>query len=374
MLVVELSWKLDLIIKQPDIVAVMLKFLPLASVLAIIYLTSFSRCGATVTSSTSSYNVNQNSNTETVKIGNSKTKNYNIGQSNFTPTQMTQVVLNVPKLNKKLRKTRPPTREEFAIKKKIVEIYNQARQNLRYPNLQMEHLGRVLQALNPKYIATERVKRVAFSDPLNPLDVEPPWHDDEAITLKLSPPLGPVDQQLDVLDEKFRELVHWDQQFAELLAVTEDGQLTATQLAYKQLLLCLSQPTLCQYPRNLYQQSAPESDYEQPMVSARADAEASYQRPEVSDYVQSPQVSDPYAYQQSQNQELDAWQAKDQVSQPTYEAPTAPRTVLQQPQTLRQVKSVSSGSKRSKFLPKNLRFVDQKSSPKYAPKMNYRGY
>lgn len=251
----------------------------------------------------SNYHVSSNTNTETVKIGNSKTKNYNIHESNYLPTQLTQVVLNVPKA-KKLRKLRAPTEEEFSIKRRIIDVYEQLqresgellelcerflplKQLAALPErltLHLNHLGRILQALNPKYIATERVRNVAFADPADGAavvagaDANPPTLERltgsalsggqsegralsasakaAKLTLQLTG-LGDaqlansgarkaaVAHQLDSLNERFKELIKWDQQFIELLASSADAQLNPTQLAYKRLLLCLSQPLLC---------------------------------------------------------------------------------------------------------------------------------
>lgn len=300
----------------------------------------------------SNYQLSSNTNTETVKIGNSKTKNYNIHESNYQPTQVTQVVLNVPKA-KKLRKLRPPTEEEFSIKKRIIDVYQQVErdamdamsapltllsssshppdqekqpqearsaslepaeaaaetaqaitapellQHKQPPSpsshtenqqqqqqqlmLHLNHLGNILQALNPKYIATERVRRVAFADPstlgepdansskihslTQKLADEEHQHEPTSATVSLHltassadksdwfTTLGTIADQLDSLNERFKQLIKWDQQFIELLANTADLQLDPTQLAYKRLLLCLAQPNAyCEHEQPHIQQ------------------------------------------------------------------------------------------------------------------------
>lgn len=209
------------------------------------------QAGSTTTTNTNLH-YNSNTNTENIAIGNTNTNNYNFQQSSYLPTQLTQVVLNVPK-PKKLRISRPPTEEEFAIKRKLLNVYDEARRDTNGQSINFDHLGRILQALNPKYIATERVRRVAFGDPTDPStllpipDVQP--QPLSTISLKAEDgSLKGVTEQLDLLAQHFRSQVNWELQFAELLANTDDAQLNPNQLAFKRLLLCLTQPAFCPKP------------------------------------------------------------------------------------------------------------------------------
>lgn len=285
----------------------------------------------------STYNVrsNINTNTETIKIGNSKTKNYNIQESNYLPTQLTQVVVNVPK-SKKLRKDRPPTEDEFMIKRKILDVYDEIKREFetaislvnseaslnkqtqqqqqlkesenstkeklestndlkttlpaaKYAALvstanaaskHLNHLGKIIQALNPKYIATERVRSIAFADSNSNLDAiaasfvplsetfeakqqqQKQQQQPKLVSLELTGQQGHKEEekdeaekeksledflsdQLDTLNERFRELFLWDQSFIEALENVEDEEFSQTQLAYKRLILCLNDPNLC---------------------------------------------------------------------------------------------------------------------------------
>lgn len=207
---------------------------------------------------TNDISYSKNTKTENIAIGNTNNNNFNFQKSDYTPTQLTQVVLNVPK-PKKLRISRPPTEEEFAIKKKILDVYENARQEAQVINsIHFNHLGRIIEALNPKYIATERVRRVAFGNPNDPTtiftipDVKP----QPLSTISLKVPRttnsnnndnddDSIFNQLNQLNKQFRSQVNWDLQFVNLLANTNDKQLTLEQLAFKRLLLCLTQTDFC---------------------------------------------------------------------------------------------------------------------------------
>jgi hypothetical protein len=122
--------------------------------------------------STTNQDINISNQEETIKFGNTKTNNYNFHESNYQPMQSTQVVFNVGKWKpKKLRSLRPPTSEEFAIKQSIMDVYQAAldetsrQSGVSSPHL--EHLGRIIMALNPKYISTRRVMDIVFADPYN---------------------------------------------------------------------------------------------------------------------------------------------------------------------------------------------------------------
>lgn len=283
----------------------------------------------------SSYNVqaNTNTNTETIKIGNTKTKNYNIQESNYHPTQLTQIVVNVPK-SKKLRKLRPPTEEEYMIKRRILYIYDEIKRDLEVAfssinsetslekeqqlegfertreeekaestnhskatttlpaskqaalvsaSKHLNHLGKIIQALNPKYIATYRVQSIALADSNSNLDALaasfPPLSatfepkQAKSVSLELT---GEKEQraeqveslkeflsdQLDTLDEKFRDLFVWDQSFIEALQTVGDGEFSQKQLAYKRLILCLNDPNLCVIPTKSAQYQNEHQQYE----------------------------------------------------------------------------------------------------------------
>lgn len=196
---------------------------------------------------TGGYEVHKHDTSEKIKIGNAKTNNFNFQGSHYLPTQLTQVVLNVPKI-KKSRTDRPPTVEEFALKERIKEIYQEAKQELGASEqaLHFSHLGRVIEALNPKYIATVRVYDAAFSDPANPASLVPlPEMQPEYFQLDSTADQSTIPMQLDSLNLKFREYFGWDQAFVNLLANYEDDLLSPDQLAFKRLLMCLSQPELC---------------------------------------------------------------------------------------------------------------------------------
>lgn len=196
---------------------------------------------------------------ETINISNELNNNYHIREANYRPTQSTQVVFNVGKLGKKLRKARPPTTDELAVKRRLISVYNEAlreAQQAEGGKVHLQHLGRILKALNPKYIATERVFRTVFSDPADPnLEVIPPelegaegssegeMADEDKIELGKE---GPVAQQLDRVADRFEQLVKWDQQFSSALADTPISQLSPRQIAFKTLFQCLAEPNSCQ--------------------------------------------------------------------------------------------------------------------------------
>lgn len=189
--------------------------------------------------------VSSASNTENIKIGNTKTNNYNMQNNHFLPTQLTQVVLNVPKIGKKLRRTRQPTIEEMAIREKILEIYERARRETSQSySIHLEHLGRIIKALNPKYIATERVRRVAFADPRDPNSLIPlPEFNPIQVELDLAGG-SPLDK-LNLLAAKFNELVRWDENIVEEFSSLPDESLEPSQAALKRVILCLSGHPLC---------------------------------------------------------------------------------------------------------------------------------
>lgn len=185
--------------------------------------------------------VSSSANSETIKIGNTKTNNYHIQGSSFLPTQLTQVVLNVPKIGKKLRRTRQPTVEEMAIKGKILEIYEKANG---MNSVYYQHLGRIIQALNPKYIATERVRRVAFGDPYDPNTLIPlPQYN--PIQLELALVSGSPLDKLNLLASKFNELFTWDENIVDEFASLPDESLEPNQAVFKRVILCLSGHPLC---------------------------------------------------------------------------------------------------------------------------------
>lgn len=209
-----------------------------------------------------------NSQTENIAIGNTNNNHFNIDQSHYVPTQLTQVVLNVPK-PKKLRISRPPTEEEFSIKRKILSIYESIPDELRIlssgvselghqqrapvdveKSINFQQLGRVIQALNPKYISTERVRRVAFGNPLDPTTLIPfPSVQPEPlskISLNIDGNAKPISDQLDALNRQFRAQVSWDLAFLNSLISIADNQLDYQQLAFKRLLLCLTQQAFCE--------------------------------------------------------------------------------------------------------------------------------
>lgn len=237
----------------------------------------------------SSYKISSNKNTEKIGIGNTKTNNYNIHQSNYSPTQVTQVLLNVVK-PKKLRKSRAPVEAEFAIKRRIVQLYELAKQELAQAlaaksttdspddnqlnsdalgaeraSMHLNHLGRVIEALNPKYIATERVRRVAFADPddsgaLVPLPdhlelptemqateggLVPDQGASQMLHLDFNETTKLVLDQLDELAARFSAQVSYSPAFIEQLQQTSDHAMTPVQSAFKRLLLCLNDSDQC---------------------------------------------------------------------------------------------------------------------------------
>lgn len=242
---------------------------------------------------TSTYNVNSNTNQETVKIGNTKYNNYNFQDGFYQPTQLTQLVFNVPK-SKKLRKYRLPTEEEYEIKEQILNIYYAALREAGGNSLYLNHLGRILMALNPKYIATHRVKKIAFSDPSNPSSqfiapetelVEQYRQDrlseEQAQQLEAPTSVAPeVDilkltganeaaDRLKSVEERFRKSVEWDTDFADALQHVDDGQLDTSQFAFKKLIVCLNNPDLCKKrPTRVKTQYPP--PYQEPVVQASA--------------------------------------------------------------------------------------------------------
>lgn len=226
---------------------------------------------------TTNQKVNINNNQETIKWGNHKIKNYNFQESNYQPTQVTQLVLNIPKLNK-LRAARPPTVEEYAIKNKILSVFEAAKRDFGNQSIYLDHLGRIIKALNPKYIATDRVMRVAFADPADPdIRVVPPESELPPPTAEHQKPVdnvqvstGPgvsfqpaplelngddeesITKQLDMLKDKFSEIVVWDKRFARKLTRIDDNQFEPSQVAFKRLIQCLAYPLFCYKPTKSY--------------------------------------------------------------------------------------------------------------------------
>ena len=209
---------------------------------------------------TTNQNVNVNNNQETIKYGNTKTNNYNVHSSNYQPTQVAQMILNFRKPHhKKLRKSRPPTIEESEIKQRLMNLYHDALISVDEPSASLIHLGRVLQALNPKYISTARVARAVYADPANPDVVVvppeaelPPPDEQELDVQDTQPPLElssnhdySIGEQLDALKERFESNVHWDKAFAQTLAKLDDRELQPYQIAFKRLIQCLAFPSSC---------------------------------------------------------------------------------------------------------------------------------
>lgn len=281
------------------------------SVAVVVVASLCSLCTVRADDISNAYNIQTSQNSESIEIGNTNTNNYNIRAGQYRPTQMTQVVLNVPKLSKaaKLRRARPPTLEEFEIKHRIIDIYDHVKRKLlaleRANELAsaaatasavahnsqhddgddddgdghvssasamavasgqhqheavdwlpaFEHLGRIIHALNPKYIATERVRRVAFEpntllatpeqdlrrelERLYAVDGEPP------LELTGAEDAPSVTEQLDWAQERFAQHVQWDHAFVDkLLETTPDATLNPSQLAFKRLVACLARPHL----------------------------------------------------------------------------------------------------------------------------------
>jgi hypothetical protein len=222
--------------------------------------------------SNSNQNINVNQQQETMKFGNTKTKNYNYHENNYQPTQHIQVVFNVGKLkSKKSRTSRPPTAEEYAIKQQIMHIYEAALDGLASWDVtaqnaglaHLKHLGKILWALNPKYIATQRVMDVTFADPYGlQLDVVPPelefmqqlTKDDQLEQCEQAPRIelsidgeNSIQAQLDRVADRFGSIVSWDETFEQELFRMPDRMFNSTQLAFKRLIQCLVQPAFCKH-------------------------------------------------------------------------------------------------------------------------------
>lgn len=237
---------------------------------------------------TSTYSLNSNTNQEIVKIGNTKYNHYNFKDGLYQPTQLTQLVFNVPK-PKKLRKYRLPTEEEYAIKEQILGLYQAALEETGENSVYLNHLGRVLMALNPKYIATRRLKKIAFADPNNPKiysrapesELTERYRQDhiteeqsrklEASARAAITPLKLAGEdeivgKLGSVEEQFRKTVEWDSAFSDALQQVEDDQLNPIQLAFKRLIVCLNNPIKCS--QKLVQKYPPLSD-EPPVQKSR---------------------------------------------------------------------------------------------------------
>lgn len=200
---------------------------------------------------TNTNHVSLNNNQEVIKIGNTKTNNYNHQERSYRPTQLTQVVLNVPKLSSDhLRKSRAPTIEEFAIKQEILDIYHRVQREVGGQSDDLDHLGRIIQALNPKYIATERVRQVTFSkDPedLVPLPyVAPTAGPPQVETVMFLGADDDVPDQLHAAAEKFKSIFSWDDQFVERLAGVPDETLDADQVNFKRVIMCIARADQCE--------------------------------------------------------------------------------------------------------------------------------
>lgn len=208
---------------------------------------------------TNNVNTHNTNNHRIVEVGNTNNEHYNFGGANYQPTQVTQVVFGKPKLAK-TRKGRPPTKEELAIKHRILHIWTRAQYETGYSSIYLRHLGRILDALNPKYISTQRVKNVAFADPNNPdVHVVPPEseHSDQIAAyvkagevawpafepLKL---VGKVEsspemiEKLAELETYFKKFVDWDDEFVQSLKKIDNRQLTHVHSAFKHLIETLS--------------------------------------------------------------------------------------------------------------------------------------
>lgn len=230
-------------------------------------------------SSTTNQNVEINNTHDIKKFNNHKVKNYNYHENKYQPHSQVQVYINVPK-EKKLRVSRPPSVEEFALKQRIMQVYEAALDEIDEPTNNLIHLGRIIKALNPKYIATQRVMRVAFADPNDPdvsvnspeSEVDSPQldsfvgfggHDDGGLVQStslgpddghLSPVLSlssesatPIVDQLEDLEKKFTQLISWDQKFAMKLTQMDEKQLQPKLIAFKRLVQCVAFKALCYF-------------------------------------------------------------------------------------------------------------------------------
>lgn len=277
---------------------------------------------------------------DTLNIGNQHTNNYIVNKSSYKPSQ--KLVLKLPKIT---RRSRPPTRKEFAIKQRLLETYNTVvsevhkRINGDKSNLiHLEHLGRILLALNPKYIATERVRRVAFADPADPnITVVPPetltdetegLEKPQAATSQITRLADASDresimEQIDLLSDRFEKSVIWSKSFAQKLLKISDRKVSPRQLVFKRLIQCLSYPKLCNKPVG---NNGPQAEVNagEPLVG----------RPKVGGSGSSESMEDRLHQHQPQ------WRPQQWYSQPTLQVPNELRhlnaagAILNQPNNL----------------------------------------
>lgn len=181
---------------------------------------------------------------ENVNINNEENTHVSVKEKNKFNSQLAQIVINMPK-QKILRKSRRPTTEEKNLKDKIVKLF---RHVIEHPEDvdAVNLMWIVIEALNPKYIATVRIWKILNSSAMNPyVPAEP-----------LPNPIGSVERleltgdkpfsgQLAELAAKLKDLVEWDSELMEKLSNTADKQLAPVELAMKRALLCANNQHFC---------------------------------------------------------------------------------------------------------------------------------
>lgn len=191
-------------------------------------------------------NVNVTNNLKQIKVKNNEETNVKVKEKNKFNSQLAQIVVNVPK-QKVLRKSRYPTTEEYRVQEAIKLLYKKVKKLLKTENTRsVRKLDEVINALNPKYVATERIWKILFTQPWLRNDMPPlPDFSKELEPLKLDAD-KPIGEQLDsVRDEVVKRRIDWGLAFMEKLANTSDRELEPEQVAIKRMLLCLGNHYFC---------------------------------------------------------------------------------------------------------------------------------
>lgn len=203
------------------------------------------------------HNVNVTNNLKQIKVKNNEETNVKVKEKNKFNSQLAQIVVNVPK-QKVLRKSRYPTQEEYRVQEGIKLLWRRVKKLLSSEKTKsVRKLEEVVNALNPKYVATERIYKILFTPPGLQNDM-PPLADFskqlEPLKLDAEKPIG---EQLDLVrDELVKRRVDWGLAFMEKLANTSDRELEPEQVSIKRMLLCLGNHYFCPKPVSAKKQAA----------------------------------------------------------------------------------------------------------------------
>lgn len=193
-------------------------------------------------------NVRLKKQVKNVNINNEENTNIKFKEKNKFNTQTAQIIVNVPKA-KVLRRQRRPTNEEWSIYNAIKNLFNSIKVRSG-EDKDTKLLENVIDNLNPKYIATQRIYRLIFSPDYQPFVPKPlPGLAGPIEPLKLETG-GLIKVQMDEALDELKQAISWDMGFTEELANSDDKLLTPKEIAMKLLILCLSDDYFCPKPRN----------------------------------------------------------------------------------------------------------------------------